>query len=321
MTKGSIERTFWQIAAGPRERIFADELIRFGVGLIGPGDPGRWSAGRSEDDFEGASVRWLATEVQVGDVFLLRSGRSRVVAVGLVASEYLYLDEFDDVNGWDLQHARRVRWLRLPEEHEFGQPVFGANPRRLSRVNDSAVLAFAEGVLQSPPHAWQTAPLPSLPEAEVSLESVPAELRDLVAQVRDLRGLYRDERSFGAQPSEHEVVAHYVVPLLRALGWPPELVAVEWRHVDVCVFRSLPRSAETSRLIVEAKGLGAGIEGALPQAREYLKTLKIVGDALVTDGIRYRLYDGTADLEPVAYANLERLKPSALQLFERLRRK
>ena len=31
--------------------------------------------------------------------------------VGLVnLDDYLYLPQCDDVNGWDLQHGRRVRW-------------------------------------------------------------------------------------------------------------------------------------------------------------------------------------------------------------------
>jgi hypothetical protein len=39
-----------------------------------------------------------------------------------------------------------------------------------------------------------------------------------------------------------------------------------------------------------------------------------------TDGIRYRLYAADRGFEPVAYANLIRLKGSALALFERMRR-
>jgi hypothetical protein len=41
---------------------------------------------------------------------------------------------------------------------------------------------------------------------------------------------------------------------------------------------------------------------------------------MVTDGIRCRLYDGRRDFAPVAYANLIRLKASASELFNRIRR-
>jgi len=41
---------------------------------------------------------------------------------------------------------------------------------------------------------------------------------------------------------------------------------------------------------------------------------------VVTDGVRYRLYAAAQDYAPVAYANLVRLKQSALDLFDRLKR-
>ena len=43
-------------------------------------------------------------------------------------------------------------------------------------------------------------------------------------------------------------------------------------------------------------------------------------DVIVTDGIRYRMYSCERDFEPLAYANLIRLKKSAADLFSRLKR-
>jgi len=45
----------------------------------------------------------------------------------------------------------------------------------------------------------------------------------------------------------------------------------------------------------------------------------VLRDVIVTDGIRYRMYDAACDFAPVAYANLARLKQSALNLFERMK--
>jgi hypothetical protein len=56
----------------------------------------------------------------------------------------LYVNAFDDVNGWDLQHARRVRWCRLPAQHVFAGSTFGANPPRCSRVWSQDVVEFAD---------------------------------------------------------------------------------------------------------------------------------------------------------------------------------
>lgn len=101
-------RAVWQISGGPASRSYAEVFLQHGVALIGPGDAGPWNPERDDDEFEGGFVRRFASEVKSGDVFLLRTGIAAIAAVGLVASYYLYVNAFYDVNGWDLQHARRA---------------------------------------------------------------------------------------------------------------------------------------------------------------------------------------------------------------------
>lgn len=115
-------------------------------------------------------------------------------------------------------------------------------------------------------------------------------------------------------------MAHFVVPFLRALGWPPEQIAVKWRYIDVAVFGTLPRTAENCKFVIEAKRLGAGVEGALEQAKGYVEAVGTACDIIVTDGIRYRMYSYENSFAPVAYANLARLKQSAAQLFAQMKR-
>ena len=130
----------------------------------------------------------------------------------------------------------------------------------------------------------------------------------------------QDSEKFGTIPTEDELVAHLVVPFLKALGWPAELIGIKWRYVDVALFRTLPRAPENCHLIIEAKRLGTGVEAALEQACGYLKDLGIRRDVVVTDGVRYRLYSHANDFDGVAYANLHRLKQPALDLFTGLGR-
>ena len=314
------ERAVWQVSAGPSDRSYADQFLNHGVALIGPGDPGPWSLDRSDEEFEGGFVRRFAAELRTGDALLLRTGLSTIRAVGLVACEYQYLPQFDDVNGWDLQHGRRVRWCPLPEPYDFGAPVFGANPPRLSHIRDAGVVEYANSFVRSPPTDWQSRALPNLPVEEPQLAVIPDELRDVVAQVHDLIERYRDTDAFGERPMEDELVAHYVVPFLRALGWPVERIAVKWRNIDVCLFSALPRIPEHCHYLIEAKRLDAGVEGALKQATGYVSALGVQRDVVVTDGIRYRMYEASKDFAPVAYANLARLKQSSVELFERMRR-
>jgi hypothetical protein len=316
----STRSAVWQISGGPASRSYSEVLLKHGVALIGPGDAGPWAPQRSDDEFEGGFVRRFASEVVSGDVFLLRTGIAQIAAVGLVVGDYLYVNAFDDMNGWDLQHARRVRWCRLPEAHSFDSSVFGANPPRCSRVWNEEVLDFSERFLNSPPTHWQTAAMPDLPAEEPPLDEVPSALQGIVAQAADLVPLLQDRQAFGEQPSEDELIAHFVVPFLRALGWPPERIAVQWHHIDVATFRELPRRADTCHIVIEAKRLGAGVEGALEQAKGYVEALGSARDVIVTDGIRYRMYAGQRGFEPVAYANLARLKQPAAALFARMQR-
>lgn len=310
----------WQVSSGPPTRAYTDVLLRHGVALIGPGDAGPWTSDRDDDEFDGGYVRRFAAEVALGDVFLLRTGVATIAAVGIVAGAYQYADAFDDVNGWDLQHTRRVRWCRLPTDYTFEGAVFGANPPRCSRVWNEFALDFAIRFINSPPTHWQNLPLPNLPAEEPALDQVPVALQGIVAQAADLVPLLQDRQSFGEAPSEDELIVHFVVPFLRASGWPPERIAVKWRHIDIAVFRSLPRTPDMCQFVVEAKRLGAGVEGALEQAKGYVATLGFPCDAIVTDGVRYRMYSGARGFEPLAYANLARLKQPAADLFARMQR-
>ena len=314
------QRTVWQISGGPTARSYTDIFLKYGVGLIGPGDAGEWRSDRDDNEFEGGFVRRFASEVSIGDVFLLRTGISKIAAVGLVASDYLYLNQFDDVNGWDLQQGRRIRWCPLPGEYDFDKLVFGANPTRFARTWDEKVIDYAERFLNSSPTQWQTSNLPELPLEEPVLDEIPTQLQGIVAEVNDLAPLYWERERFGDHPSEDELVTHFIVPFLRSFGWPPEWIAVKWRNVDVAVFKELPRVPKNCHFVIEAKRLGAGVEGALNQAKRYVEELGLSCDIIVTDGIRYRMYSCQKDFAPKAYANLIRLKQSAADLFVRMKR-
>jgi len=320
MINEGIKRNVWQISGGPTSRSYVDVFLKCGVGLIGPGDAGEWKSERDDEEFEGGFVRRFASEVKIGDVFLLRTSISKIAAIGLVASDYQYLNQFDDVNGWDLQHARRVRWCKLPEEYDFGKTIFGANPPRVSRIWNEEVFRYAKNFLNSPPIHWQTAPLPELPAGEAMLEEVPTYLKGVISEINDLAPLFWEWQKTGDQPTEDEMVSHFVVPFLRSLGWPPEKIAIKWRHIDVAVFDTLPRIPENCRLVIEAKRLGKGVEGPLNQARDYLRQIGVSRDIIVTDGIRYRMYSCQNDFVPVAYANLAWLKRRATELFTRMKR-
>lgn len=320
----SNDRAIWQIWGGPGEGTFAQSFLRYGVALVGPGGPGPWTDGRSDEDYiddqgtGGSSVRRFAEEVRVGDVFLMRTGVRRLMAVGIVAGEYEFLDRFDGLLGWDVPHTRRLRWFQLPQPYEFRGDAF-AGQQRFSRVLAADPVDVAKRLLVTPPLQWQTLALPGMPPDDPPLDDVPEALRSVIGLAQDLAPLYWSIQHFGERPREDELVAHFIVPLLRQCGWPPERIAVKWRNVDVATFRTLPRSPENCEFVVEAKRPGEWPEKALGQAQGYLKQLGIDRDIILTDGIRYHLYGANQGFAHVAHANLSRPRASSLTLLERLK--
>lgn len=110
-------RTIWQQAAGDKDRNYADICLKWDVILNGPGYAGRWpdcQARLKEDEWSAKKLTDLRRFCEVmapGDLVALRLGTDTVVGVGEIVGDYQWHDGFGDVDGWDLQHVRRVRWL------------------------------------------------------------------------------------------------------------------------------------------------------------------------------------------------------------------
>lgn len=304
----------WQIAAGTSDRSYYDKFLDYGIALLGPGDIGKWEEAKRKkfDRF----INSFVCRAEEGHSIVLRLGRNRIIAAGIIAGSYEYYDQFDDVYGWDLQHGQRVRWKKLEKEHLFPTNVFGANPPRFSRTWNEDVIDIAMKVLNSEPSQWKSEPLPPLPSPEPELQLVPPKLKPFLAEIGDVYPQFWDESRFNSIPSEDEMVTHFVVPFLKLLGWKTENIGVKWQFADIVLFRTLPRIPENVALVIEAKRMDTAAESAFNQAKYYADKFKVRCELLVTDGVRYRLfnYDG----HRIAYANLSRLKESSMKLFEKL---
>jgi hypothetical protein len=165
-------------------------------------------------------------------------------------------------------------------------------------------------------------PLPDLPALtthEISYERISDFLFDkgvassaigrLMGEIGELTRIAKWYSSASA-PSEHETVAYLVVPLLRALGWTPQRMGVEWERLDVALFDSLPRSDDTLRVVVEAKKMGNSCLSAKSQAARYAEGRVGCDRLVVTDGLRYGVYvkNVGGDFTLYAYLNLGRLR-------------
>jgi len=310
--------TVWQLTLPSRRRSVAELMLRYSIALLGPGETGAVSFERVADGSVPAPLRRFAREAQPDDAIILRVGREHVTAVGEIVGRYEYLPQFEDVEGVDLQHARRVRWYPFAVEQgrEHGLPPAGNVA--FVKVTTPALIELAGSALNRSARMVQPTALPELPAVQPVVDDRRPQVRRVVAEARDLWQLYRAREHFGEPPAESELVAHLVVPLLRALGWQPERIAVEWKKIDVALFRSLPRTPKNVSLVLEAKKMGAVGTGALKQARDYLKAIGEVTDIVVTDGFTYRRHAAANNYSPSGYANLARLTEGGVQLLDEM---
>lgn len=111
-------KTIWQISAGDgKDKNYVKLCLQGGVVVYGPGKYGAWPSCKIPMLADGRTtmqtgiIRRFAEDVSQGDIVVLRLGTNRVYGVGEVVGKYGHSEIFSDVDGWDLQHFRRVRWL------------------------------------------------------------------------------------------------------------------------------------------------------------------------------------------------------------------
>lgn len=108
-------------------------------------------------------LRRFSETIKPRDIIVLRIGTQNVYGVGEVVGPYLWDARFEDVQGWGLQHVRRVRWLW----HKSGQPMtFPSYSLKLGStvqtLDSPAVLAWLESLpVTDGEYARALRPLPS----------------------------------------------------------------------------------------------------------------------------------------------------------------
>src|SRR5690554_5438257 len=111
------DKKVWQQACGDTNRNYSETCMRWGVILNGPGrygpypeciqrlQKGKWSSRKITD------LQRFAIQMQPGDIVVLRLGTNTILGVGIIVGNYEWHECFSDVDGWDLQHVRRVNWI------------------------------------------------------------------------------------------------------------------------------------------------------------------------------------------------------------------
>ena len=293
---------YWQVAAGTSGRDYSKEFLRYGVMLIGPGRLGPLSMNRElyKNHREGANVLRFVDQVKCGDHVILKRPHGKqwdIVAVGRVAGEYEWLEQFEDVEGWDLQHARRVEWVKA-------NPPVLVNGLRMGRINrvsqyqkepiEAAKLLMNE---RDPFEAIEVPP-PANPVAEEDLVTSlignglrPADAEAVIRaiwHVRRLAGWYVSRMNL---INEYEIRTFLIIPILLALGWSEQRIKTEWNHTDVSLFREVFQKDSKPFIILESKRMGVGLGHAEHQVRLYANQFPDCNKLVTSTGDRYRLYE------------------------------
>lgn len=321
-------KTLWQVGAGDTERAYQHICLKYDVMIAGPGHEGPYSPGKYKHygDIEN-SLRRMCLEAKRGDLVLLRLGTAQVHALGIIDDDVPgWSEAFGDIDGWRLQHYRRVRWLSGTAK-TFDSKTFGTMGRTFASVHVDVLRKWVESIVVSEVElARPLADIPSDGEAmdeeelgrKLFIEGLASDHVDrLMSRLSSLRRVaewYSNEhKKPEGRPSEHETVAYLVLPLLFALGWSEQTAAVEWKKVDIALFDKMPSSDENLTCVVEAKTLERSVFSPLGQASAYASRpgRERCGALIVTDGIRYAIYDKKpSGFELAAYMNLLRLRDS-----------
>ncbi len=327
------DKNLWQHAAGDRDNNHVELSLKWSVILIGPGGKGEWNGGTHYSYLsqkKQTDLRRFCEEMQNSDIVVLRMGTKEIYGVGEIVGEYKWCDEFNDVDGWDLGHTRRVCWLWRYDVNGNGSPKcfvpytmkWGDTTQCLEA---SAVISWLKSLNMS----QASHSLPDLPgkSMEVSSDEIAAYLFNKGIASDSIRGLLDQNGKFslmvnwysanwynwynkGTLPSEHETVCHLVVPLLRILGWTPQRMALEWSNIDIALFSRMPRKDEHLSVVVEAKKVGYACLSAIWQAQNYASKYPNCRRIVVTDGLRYGIFtrDKNKKFSLYAYLNLTRLR-------------
>lgn len=326
----TFNKKIWQVAAGDTNRNYADICLFWDVILNGPGSEGAWPECAqilcSEWELSEKKItdlRRFAEEIKDGDLVVLRMGTTDVLGVGTVIGDYFWHEEFGDIDGWDLEHVRRVKWLwkynKTPKKFDTYTLKFGDT---VQLMDSKSVIDWIESL--SVDQSFLDRPLKKLPQQSKnsSWDSISEYLFDhgvannaienLTEQIDELVRIAKWYQRTGG-PSESETVAYLVIPLLRALGWTPQKMAVEWSSIDIGLFSTLPRIDENLSVVVEAKPKDHSCLKAKSQAQYYAeKPGRLTCRRLiVTDGVRYGIYFRQEEVllsTPNAYLNLIRMR-------------
>ncbi|NJD23505.1 MAG: hypothetical protein FIA82_12710 [Melioribacter sp.] len=314
----------WQIGTGDGTRSYFDIFLKYGVALVGPGDPGREGEEKTiffykEHPYEKNWGKTLS-EVKKDQWIIARKGKSTILAIGKVTKEIQYSNLFADVEGWDLQHYVNVQWYIPKNSNETIQ--FNSNLLSQSTLQGCYKREVYDKIYQTyfeernPLYDVETVNVP--PEiAQINFTKM---LIDEGLRIQDAENialtiqriiiLARWYIANDKNTLEAEIIAFLILPFLTALGWSEQKTKLEYWKIDIALFRNSFKGDYniSPEIIVEAKAFANGLSFTNKQILNYANKFPSCKIFIATNGFRYKIFIKEKD-QPVlkGYLNLLRL--------------
>lgn len=315
----------WQIGTGDGTRSYFDIFLRYGVALVGPGDPGMEGSPEAKLFYAANPYRnnWgeKLKKVKKDEWLIARKGKQTILAIGRVTEEYDYSNLFSDVEGWDLQHFVKVKWYKPDTKNEiieFDNLPLGQST--LQGCNNAVVFdEIYKTEFKEAKNEFNVEDL-ILP-ADISIDKIVSALIDSGVRIQDaenigftLNRIVRLTDWYLANDGESleiEIVFFLVVPLLIALGWSEQKIKIEYNNIDVALFH-LPFKGNyktSPEIIIEAKTFGNGLAFTGEQIKTYAEKYPECKKFIATNGFRYKYFEKlNGKMEFIGYFNLIDLK-------------
>jgi hypothetical protein len=296
---------YWQLAAGNAStgRNYSGLFLKHGLLFLGGDDPVE-----------------LASEIQEGDVVILKEGLNKILAAGIVVKRGGKTGGKDDkswirdIDGWDLRAYTFVNWHVAPAPIQTVKKL-GRATLCLAKLDEHQ--RIADELLKLPGLKPESEPAePNILTyeeivSELARQSSSVDSQATLGALRNTQRVYSEEfesaKGWNAATTRDELVK----PLLASLGWLDSEIRddIKGRGLKnvLCCFVS---SGSKISVGIEYRPFYSGLDLSDEQADGVGKGLTGAQVLAITNGVALKIYArqdrGPFKTEPRAYVNLAR---------------
>jgi len=296
------EEKIWQVGSGDKTRDYSRFCLDYGIAIVGPEDP--W----------GNNLK----KIHVGEIVLLRRGKTKIIAVGIVRKSHDTSESLNDVHGWGLNHFITLKWyvnkdkpyIKLPSAL-IGYSTMSCIDKNRNKIKE--IINNTNLVEYNSQKKISNLKIPKkITENDIQNHLINAGIRisdaqnitNTIARIITLVEWYIKN---DPDVLELELRTFLVIPFLLSLGWSEQKIKIEYNNIDIALF-SKPfqkKSKSQPQIIIETKSFSDGLSLAKEQSEKYAKNYPDCKKMITTNGFRYSTFEKDRDIfKQTSYINL-----------------